>query len=248
MIRFEHVTKQYAHQPRPALDDVSFEVPPGSTCAILGSSGSGKTTLLRCVNRLCDDFAGGVRFDGRDVRSLPVGELRRGIGMVFQHGALFPHRTVADNIATVPRLLGWPRARIRERIGELLQLVGLDAAHFAGRYPRQLSGGERQRVGVARALAADPPVLLLDEPFGALDGLTRERMQDEVQRLKETLRKTMLLVTHDLFEALRLGDSIAVLHEGRLEQAGPPAELRERPATPFVRELFETPARLLGRL
>jgi osmoprotectant transport system ATP-binding protein len=248
MIEFEGVTKRYPGRAQPALDGVTFSIPAGKTGVILGSSGSGKTTLLRTVNRLCDDFEGTVRVDGRDVRSVPLKDLRRGIGFVFQHGALFPHFTVAHNISTVPRLLWWSNDRVNARVQELLEMVGLDPEKYAGSYPTQLSGGERQRVGVARALAADPPVLLMDEPFGALDGLTRERLQNEVLRLKETLHKTMLVVTHDLFEALLLGDVIAVLHEGRLEQVGTARELHERPASDFVRHLFEAPARLLDRV
>jgi osmoprotectant transport system ATP-binding protein len=248
MIEFVGVTKRYPGRAEPALDAVTFSIPTGKTCVILGSSGSGKTTLLRCVNRLCDDFEGVVRVDGVDVRSVPLKDLRRGIGFVFQHGALFPHFTVGHNIATVPRLLWWSNDRVKARVQELLEMVGLDPNKYHGSYPAQLSGGERQRVGVARALAADPPVLLMDEPFGALDGPTRERLQNEVLRLKETLHKTMVVVTHDLFEALLLGDIIAVMHEGRVEQVGTARELRAQPASEFVRHLFEAPLRLLERV
>ncbi len=247
MLEFDAVSKTHPGARAPALDRVSLRVPPGATCAILGSSGSGKSTLLRLANRLLDPDAGAIRVAGRAHNTIPLRELRQAIGYVFQRGALFPHLTVAGNVAAGPETAGWPARRVRARVRETLEAVALDPAAFAARYPRELSGGEYQRVAVARALATDPALLLMDEPFSALDGVTREKLQALVLDMKARLRKTILFVTHDLFEALLLGDTVAVLHAGRLEQTGPPAELRARPATPFVRNLFEAPLRLLNR-
>jgi len=217
-----------------ALDELSLEVPAGAICALVGPSGGGKTTALKTVNRLVEPTSGQVLIDGTDVlREDPVA-LRRRIGYVIQQVGLFPHRTIAENVATVPELVGWGRARVQARVTELLELVGLDPASCGPRYPAQLSGGERQRVGVARALAAEPPVMLMDEPFGAVDPIVRERLQDEFLRIHERLGMTVLFVTHDIDEAIKMGDRVAVLRGGRLVQYAPPAELLERPVDDFV--------------
>lgn len=216
-----------------ALDGLSFEVPAGEICALVGPSGGGKTTALKTVNRLIEPTSGQVLIDGTDVlREDPV-QLRRRIGYVIQQVGLFPHRTVSENVATVPQLVGWDRGRIDARVRELLDLVGLDRG-YASRYPAQLSGGERQRVGVARALAAEPPVMLMDEPFGAVDPIVRERLQDEFLRIHDRLGMTVLFVTHDIDEAIKMGDRVAVLRDGRLVQYAPPADLLEHPADDFV--------------
>jgi len=205
---------------------------------LLGSSGSGKTTVLKLVNRLIEPTSGAVHIDGRDVADADVHALRRSIGYVFQGIGLFPNMTVRQNVGVVPRLEGWSAERIRDRTEDLLGLVSLPGGEFGDRYPDQLSGGQAQRVGVARALAADPAYLLMDEPFGALDAVTRARLQSELLELNGRLGKTIVFVTHDLFEALKLGDRIAVLHEGRLQQVGTGQELHHTPRTPFVRGLF----------
>ncbi|RIV31698.1 ABC transporter ATP-binding protein [Micromonospora radicis] len=220
-----------------AVRDLSLHVEAGELVVLIGPSGCGKSTVLRMVNRLIEPTSGRILLGDSDVtRGDPV-RLRRQIGYVIQNVGLFPHQTVATNVATVPRLLGWSSDRTRRRVGELLELVGLEPAQFGRRYPHELSGGQRQRVGVARALAADPVVLLMDEPFSAVDPIVRTRLQEEFLRLQAEVRKTIVLVTHDLDEAVRLGDRIAVLSEGgRLEQYDPPAALLGAPATPFVRE------------
>ncbi|MEU8758478.1 ATP-binding cassette domain-containing protein [Streptomyces sp. NPDC048659] len=233
MIRFEKVTKRYADGTT-AVDDLSFEVAEGELVTLVGPSGCGKTTTMKMVNRLVEPTEGRILLGGEDVSAVDPVRLRRTIGYVIQQVGLFPHRTVLDNTATVPALLGWKKARARERAAELLDLVGLDPAVFGHRYPEQLSGGQRQRVGVARALAADPPVLLMDEPFGAVDPVVRERLQSEFLHLQATVRKTVLLVTHDLEEAVRLGDRIAVYGQGRIEQFDTPARVLGAPATPYV--------------
>ena len=233
-IVFDRVTKRYAGREGAALQDLSLEIPAGTFCVLVGPSGGGKTTALKLINRLVDFDEGDVRIDGRSVRELPVVELRRGIGYVIQQIGLFPHMTVGDNVATVPRLLGWPKARMRERTAELLELVGLEQGD-AERYPQQLSGGQRQRVGLARALAADPPVLLMDEPFGALDPITRSRLQQELRRLHREVPKTVVFVTHDVDEAIVLGDRIAILRVGgTLAQYDTPDAILARPADDFV--------------
>ena len=233
-IVFDRVTKRYAGRDGVALDALSLTIPAGSFCVLVGPSGGGKTTALKLVNRLIPFDEGDIRIDGRSIRDLPVVELRRGIGYVIQKVGLFPHMTVGDNIATVPRLLGWPKARIRERTGELLELVGLEQAD-AKRYPAQLSGGQRQRVGLARALAADPPLLLMDEPFGALDPITRHRLQQELRRLHREVEKTVIFVTHDVDEAIMMGDRIAILREGGvLAQYDTPDAILAHPADGFV--------------
>ena len=238
MIRFEGVTKRYAgapgHAPSVAVDDLTLEAPTGQITVLVGPSGCGKTTTLRMVNRMITPTSGSIWLDGRDTAALDEAELRRGIGYVIQHAGLFPHRTVLDNVATVPRLLGWDTAKARRRAAEMLELVGLEAA-YGGRYPSQLSGGQQQRVGVARALAADPPVMLMDEPFSAVDPVVREQLQDEFLRLQRELGKTILFVTHDIDEAIKLGDQVAVLRVGgRLAQLDTPARLLADPVDDFV--------------
>lgn len=245
MISFQNVSKSFDGGQTFAVRDVSIDVLEGETLVLLGSSGCGKTTLLRLTNRLIDLTSGRIELDEEDIaRQNPI-ELRRRIGYVFQGIGLFPHMTVAENLAMVPRMLGWPRARRLARAHELLELVGLDPATYADRFPSELSGGQQQRIGVGRALAADPAYLLMDEPFGALDALNRDTLQQEMLTLKERLKKTIVFVTHDIFEALTLGDRIAVLHAGTLEQVGTRDEILRKPATPFVRELFEKPAEQL---
>jgi len=233
MIRLDHVTKRYGGSV--AVDSLTLEVEAGELCMLVGPSGSGKTTTMRMINRLIEPTSGRIFLHGDDVTDVDPVELRRRIGYVIQQVGLFPHLTVGDNVGTVPRLLGWDRNRIRQRTNELLELVGLDPDVYARRYPAELSGGQRQRAGVARALAADPPVLLMDEPFGAIDPITRERLQTEFLRLQHELHKTVVFVTHDIEEAVRLGDRIAVLADrGRLEQYDTPAKILGSPATPFV--------------
>jgi osmoprotectant transport system ATP-binding protein len=235
---FDRVSKRYPGTGRGApgaVEDLSLEVPAGKICVLVGPSGCGKTTSLKMVNRLIEPTAGRILIGDTDVMSRDVIELRRGIGYVIQQVGLFPHQTVAANVATVPRLLGWDEARQRARATELLELVGLDPARYGDRYPAALSGGERQRVGVARALAADPPVLLMDEPFGAVDPIVRERLQNELLHLQERLAKTILFVTHDIDEAIKMGDLVAVLQVGgRLAQFGTPDEVLSNPASDFV--------------
>ncbi len=235
---FEHVTKRYPGTGKGnpgAVENLSLEVPAGKVCVLVGPSGCGKTTSLKMVNRLIEPTSGRIVIGDADVASQDVIALRRGIGYVIQQVGLFPHQTVAENVATVPRLLGWDESRRRARADELLDLVGLDPSRYAGRYPSALSGGERQRVGVARALAADPPVLLMDEPFGAVDPIVRERLQNELLNLQERLAKTILFVTHDIDEAIKMGDLVAVLQVGgRLAQFGTPDEILSNPASDFV--------------
>src|SRR5690606_20313995 len=215
--------------------DVSLSVAAGELLMLVGPSGCGKTTTMKMVNRLIEPSSGVIRFDGRDIMGLDPDELRRHIGYVIQQIGLFPHMTIADNIAVVPRLLGWTKQRIADRVDELLRMVQLEPGTFARRYPRELSGGQQQRVGVARALAADPPVMLMDEPFGATDPITRERLQLEFLRLKQTIGKTIIFVTHDFDEALKLGDRIAVLSDrSRIEQVAPPADILAAPANEYV--------------
>ncbi|MGY3678035.1 ABC transporter ATP-binding protein [Streptomyces sp. TE33382] len=233
MIRFEQVGKVYPDGTT-AVDDLSFEVREGELVTLVGPSGCGKTTTMMMVNRLIEPTSGRILVDGEDIAGVDPVKLRRRIGYVIQQVGLFPHRTVLDNTATVPALTGWKRARARERAAELLDLVGLDPGIYGPRYPAQLSGGQRQRVGVARALAADPPVLLMDEPFGAVDPVVRERLQDEFLGLQATVGKTVLLVTHDIEEAVRMGDRMAVYGEGRIEQFDTPAAVLGTPATPYV--------------
>jgi osmoprotectant transport system ATP-binding protein len=233
-IVFDHVTKRYPGRERAAVDDLSLTIPAGEICVLVGPSGAGKTTAMKMVNRLIDYDEGDIRIDGTSIRDQDVTQLRRRIGYVIQQVGLFPHMTIADNVATVPRLLGWPRDRRRARVAELLELVGLEATD-AKRYPAQLSGGQRQRVGLARALAADPPLMLMDEPFGALDPITRDRLQLEFLRLHDEVQKTVIFVTHDIDEAIKLGDRIAIMREGGvLAQYDTPDHLLAHPADDFV--------------
>jgi osmoprotectant transport system ATP-binding protein len=232
-VEFRHVSKQYG--PQGAVVDLSLLVPAGEICVLVGPSGCGKTTSLKMVNRLVEPSSGQVLIDGEDVMKVEVTALRRRIGYVIQQIGLFPHQTVTDNIATVPRLLGWPQQRIQKRVRELLELIGLDPSQVSDRYPAQLSGGERQRVGVARAMAAEPPVMLMDEPFGAVDPIVRERLQNEFLRLHRTLGTTVLFVTHDIDEAIKMGTRVAVMQQGgRLAQYAAPTELLLHPASEFV--------------
>ncbi|MYT71894.1 MULTISPECIES: betaine/proline/choline family ABC transporter ATP-binding protein [unclassified Streptomyces] len=235
MIRFDQVTKRYADGTT-AVDGLSFEVAEGELVTLVGPSGCGKTTTMMMVNRLIEPTSGRIYVDGEDIATVDPVKLRRRIGYVIQQVGLFPHRTILDNTATVPALIGWKKAKARARAAELLDLVGLDPSTYGDRYPEQLSGGQRQRVGVARALAADPPVLLMDEPFGAVDPVVREQLQDEFLRMQAAVRKTVLLVTHDIEEAVRLGDRIAVYGQGRIEQFDTPGAVLGTPATPYVAE------------
>ncbi|HEY0897651.1 MAG TPA: ABC transporter ATP-binding protein [Sphingobacteriaceae bacterium] len=236
MIFVEHVSKSFGRSG--AVQEVSLGVAAGETFVLLGSSGAGKTTLLRMINRLVEPDSGSVRIDGTDVRSVRPEALRRQMGYVIQNYGLFPHYTVAENIAIVPRLLRWPAARIRARTEELLFKLQLPAEKFMHLYPDMLSGGQKQRVGLARALAADPPVLLMDEPLGSLDGLTRLGIRTQFAELDELKSKTILMVTHDIAEAMALGDRIGLMDNGRLMQAGRPTDLLFRPENSFVREFF----------
>ncbi|REF38266.1 ABC transporter ATP-binding protein [Thermasporomyces composti] len=234
-IDLEALTKRYPGQRVPAVENVTMHIPAGEIVVLVGPSGCGKTTTMKMINRLIEPTSGRVLLGGEDVARRDPDELRRGIGYVIQTGGLFPHMTVAQNIGVVPGLLKWSRSRIRERVDELLEMVGLEPAAYRDRYPRELSGGQQQRVGVARALAADPPVLLMDEPFGALDPITRQRLQDELLRLNDELRKTIVFVTHDFDEAVKLGDRIAVLAErSRIVQYDTPEEILANPADDFV--------------
>ncbi|MDQ4129566.1 MAG: ABC transporter ATP-binding protein [Actinomycetota bacterium] len=234
---FKEVTKRYPGQEEPAVNKLSLTVPAGEICVQVGPSGCGKTTAMRMVNRMTEPTGGDILLDGESVMDRSPAELRREIGYAIQQIGLFPHLTVRDNIATVPKLLGWDRERIRRRVDELLELVQLDPAGTRDRYPAQLSGGQRQRVGVARALATDPPLMLMDEPFGAIDPINREHLQDEFLRLQAEIRKTVVFVTHDIDEAIKVGDRIAVLKQGGLlAQYAPPDELLTRPADPFVED------------
>jgi osmoprotectant transport system ATP-binding protein len=236
-VELRHVTKRYDPGTKGpgAVNDLSFTVPAGKVCVLVGPSGCGKTTTLKMVNRLIEPTSGQIVIDGVDVMTQNATRLRRRIGYVIQQVGLFPHLTIGQNVAVVPRLLGWKPARMRERVDELLTLVGLDATRYRDRYPSQLSGGERQRVGVARALAADPPLMLMDEPFGAVDPIVRDRLQNEFLRLQEELAKTILFVTHDIDEAIKMGDLVAVMEVGgHLAQFGPPDEILAKPASDFV--------------
>ena len=232
-LEFRHVSRRYGDVL--AVDDLSFTVPAGRICVLVGPSGCGKTTSLKMVNRLIEPSAGQILIGGRDVMAQDPIALRRGIGYVIQQVGLLPHLTVGQNVAIVPRLLGWERPRIDARVDELLGLVGMEPAGYRDRFPAQLSGGERQRVGVCRALAADPPLMLMDEPFGAVDPIVRERLQNELLRLQEQLAKTIVFVTHDIDEAIKMGDLVAVLNVGgELAQFGPPADILAQPASDFV--------------
>ena len=247
MIEIETLTKRYGDNT--VVDTVTMTIQPRTVTVIVGTSGSGKTTLLRMINRLVEPTSGTIKLDGVDNRDLPGFELRRRIGYAIQGHGLFPHRTVAQNIATVPGLLGWDRPRIDAKVKELLELFQLDPADFAARFPHELSGGQQQRVGVARALAAEPNVLLMDEPFGALDPIIRAKAQQDLISIQKVLGTTIVLVTHDMDEAFHLADRIAVMDKGKVVQYGAPVELVRQPATPFVETLIgdtERPFRLLS--
>src|SRR5690242_7397889 len=246
-VRYQEATKRYGSSSTPAVDKLTLEVPAGEICVLVGPSGCGKTTAMRMVNRTVEMSSGDILIGGESVRSRDAARLRREIGYVIQQIGLFPHRTISDNIGAVPQLLGWRKEQIRARSAELLELIGLDP-ELGDRYPAQLSGGQQQRVGVARALAADPLVMLMDEPFGAIDPINRERLQNEFLRLQAEIRKTVLFVTHDIDEAIKMGDRIAVMREGgRVAQYATPAELLMEPADEFVED-FVGADRALKRL
>lgn len=235
MIKLEHVTKIYPGQTEPAVDALSLEVADGEICILVGPSGCGKTTTMKMVNRLIEPTSGKIYVEDQDVMQMDPIQLRRSIGYVIQEIGLFPHMTIAENIGTVPRLLDWDAARIMRRVDELLELMDMEPHEYRDRYPRELSGGQRQRIGVARAMGVDPPVMLMDEPFGAIDPITRDRLQNEFLRLQQKIHKTIIFVTHDINEAIKVGDKIAILNIGGiLEQYGSPSEILSHPANPFV--------------
>ncbi len=245
MIRLEQLTKQFPGQAKPAVESLDMEIAAGEIVVLVGPSGCGKTTTMRLINRLIEPSSGRIFLQGDDVTKVNPDKLRRRIGYVIQQVGLFPHQTIADNIATVPRMLGWDEKRIKARIDELLDLVGLDPAVYRSRYPKNLSGGQRQRAGVARALSADPPVMLMDEPFGAIDPITRDRLQNEFLRLQETIRKTIIFVTHDIDEAIKMGDRIAILREGsKIAQYDTPERILSGPADDFVADFIGSGASL----
>jgi osmoprotectant transport system ATP-binding protein len=248
MIEFRGVSKTYPGSDRPVVNDLSFEILEGEVCVLVGPSGCGKTTSMRMVNRLIEPTEGEILIDGVPNTSMSGTQLRRKIGYAIQQIGLFPHRTIAQNIATVPSLLGWDKGRIKERVDELLELVGLDPDVYRDRYPAELSGGQQQRVGVARAMAADPPIMLMDEPFGAVDPITRERLQDEFLKIQENIKKTIVFVTHDIDEAIKMGDKIAILKQGGfLAQYDVPEVILSRPNSEFVAS-FVGNDRILKRL
>ena len=247
MIEIDGITKIYGETP--VVDNVTLTIDPGSICVVVGTSGSGKTTLMRMINRLVEPTSGTIRIDGEDTRNVPAYELRRRIGYAIQGHGLFPHRSVGQNIATVPKLLGWDKPRIAARVDELMDLFQLDPAQFRDRLPNELSGGQQQRVGVARALAAEPNILLMDEPYGALDPVIRAKAQEDLLAIQRRFKTTIVLVTHDMEEAIHLGSKIAVMDKGKLLQYDVPQQIIARPATPFVAELIgtsERPFRLLS--
>ncbi|HEX9277585.1 MAG TPA: ABC transporter ATP-binding protein [Casimicrobiaceae bacterium] len=247
MIDLDALTKSFPGAPRPAVDRLTLTIPAGVVCVLIGPSGCGKTTTMRMINRMIEPDSGTISVEGRNVLHIDPVELRRSIGYVIQQVGLFPHWSIADNIATVPRLLGWEPARTSARVDELLSLVGMEPGQYRQRFPRELSGGQKQRVGVARALAADPPVMLMDEPFGALDPITRTRLQGEFLRILRGLRKTIVFVTHDIDEAIKMGDRIAIMKDGELVQYDTPEAILARPADAFVDE-FVGSDRALKRL
>jgi osmoprotectant transport system ATP-binding protein len=247
MIEIRNLVKSFPGAAHQAVDHLSLTIPEGEVCVLIGPSGCGKTTTMRIINRMIEPDSGTITVGGRDIMAIDAVKLRRSIGYVIQQVGLFPHWSIADNIATVPRLLGWPAARVAARVDELLALVGMEPALYRNRFPRELSGGQKQRVGVARALAADPPVMLMDEPFGAIDPITRTRLQDEFLRILRGLRKTIVFVTHDIDEAIKMGDRIAILRDGRLVQFDTPERILAAPADAFV-EQFVGADRALKRL
>ncbi len=245
MIRLEELTKYYPGSDEPAVDAVTMDIPEGEIVVLVGPSGCGKTTTLKMINRIVEPTSGRISLEGEDVTDVDPDRLRRRIGYVIQQVGLFPHRTIAQNIATVPRLLGWDKERITERVDELLELVGMDPATYGPRYPKELSGGQRQRVGVARAMAADPPVMLMDEPFGAIDPITRDRLQNEFLRLQQEIEKTIVFVTHDIDEAIKMGDRIAIFgNDHRIQQYASPEMLLSNPINEFVDAFTGTGASL----
>lgn len=247
MIEFERVTKIYPGTTSPAVDAVTFTIPSGEICTVIGPSGCGKTTIMRMINRLHPITSGTIRINGSDINGMNEIELRRNIGYAIQQVGLFPHMTVRDNIATVPKLLGWDKNKIDARVDELLNLVNLEPSTYRERYPKELSGGQAQRIGVARAMATDPPVMLMDEPFGAIDPINREILQDEFLRIQAKLKKTIVFVTHDIDEAVKMGDKICLLDAGRLVQFASPTEMLTRPKNRFVKD-FVGADRTLKRL
>jgi osmoprotectant transport system ATP-binding protein len=248
MIKFRGVSKIYAGSGRPVVKDLSFEILEGEICVLVGPSGCGKTTTMRMVNRLIEPTEGQILIDGEPNTAMSGTQLRRKIGYAIQQIGLFPHRTIAENIATVPSLLNWDKQRIKARVEELLELVGLDPDDYRDRYPAELSGGQQQRVGVARAMAADPPIMLMDEPFGAVDPITRERLQDEFLSIQQNIKKTIVFVTHDIDEAIKMGDKIAILEEGGLlAQYDTPENILSNPNSEFVAS-FVGSDRILKRL
>ena len=241
MIKFKDVYKTYPGSDEPVVQDLSFEVPEGEICVLVGPSGCGKTTTMRMINRLVDISSGDILIDGESVTDKSATELRRKIGYAIQGTGLFPHRTIADNVATVPKLLDWDKDRMRERTDELLELVGLEPDQYRDRYPAELSGGQQQRVGVARAMAADPPIMLMDEPFGAVDPITRTRLQEEFLSIQQGIKKTIVFVTHDIDEAIKMGDRIAILKQGGiLAQYDTPHNILSEPASEFVSSFVGT--------
>jgi osmoprotectant transport system ATP-binding protein len=239
-IQFDRVSLQFPNNPAPSVNQCSCDIPPGKIVVILGPSGCGKTTLLKMVNRLYEPTAGTIYLEGQDIRQIKATTLRQQIGYVIQQSGLFPHMTVAQNVAVVPKLLGWDRSQIQARIHELLTLVELPPNEYRNRYPSQLSGGQQQRVGLARALAGNPNVMLMDEPFGAIDAITRTSLQDEILRLQRHLQKTILFVSHDVEEALRLADYLLIMQRGAIVQYDTPFNVLTQPANAFVRELMGT--------
>jgi osmoprotectant transport system ATP-binding protein len=247
LIRLEQLTKRFSGQKEAAVDQLSIDIPAGEIVILVGPSGCGKTTSLRLMNRLIEPTEGRIIFEGQDVTHTNPDELRRRMGYVIQQVGLFPHMTIADNIAVVPRMLGWSKQQVAQRVDELLQTVDMDPTVYRRRYPKELSGGQQQRVGVARAMAADPPVLLMDEPFGALDPITRERLQNEFLRLQAEIQKTIVFVTHDIDEAIKIGDRIAILQQGsKIAQYDTPAQILADPANDFVESFIGSGASLKG--
>lgn len=238
IIEFNHVSKFFSGREKPAVNDVSLSIEEGSFVTILGTSGSGKTTVLKMVNGLIPISSGEILFKGKPISELDINEYRKSIGYVIQQAGLFPHRTVYENVATVPKMMKWKKSEIDERVNELLKMVRLEPSQYANVYPCKLSGGEAQRVGLARALAADPPVMLMDEPFGAIDAITRTALQDELLEIQARLKKTIMFVTHDIQEAFKMGDRVIIMHDGELQQFAEPYDIVFNPATEYVKELL----------
>lgn len=239
-IEFRNVSKQYTNTSQYAVAGVTISIEEGSFVTILGTSGSGKTTFLKMINRICEPTSGEILFFGESIKNLPIHEYRRKIGYVIQQVGLFPHMTVEENIGTVPKILKWNKERIAKRVDELLELVSLLPGDFRRRYPRQLSGGQQQRVGLARAMAADPAIMLMDEPFGAIDAITRQNLQDELLHIQKKLHKTILFVTHDISEAFKLGDKVVIMNEGEIQQFDTPYNVIVKPANDYVAQLIAT--------